>query len=297
MYPDLARDAKELTRQTVQYGMIEQYNRGVRAAMDAIGPHALARLPDGARKRLLPQAPPASSTETAPSYADLARRVAEMEQESKGWYDQLCAAQVSEINMAKKLDCAEAVVEASRSVNDINVDHAKIGEPFDPHWLNGAEHALYNALVAYDALTSPSQPASLTAQTYADLARRGSEMEKALRDIATHPLHDQVHIGDRAAIGLAACRSIANSAIATQAPPASPTPEMKRYNFDRYHDGVLKAEGVSVHATTLFDAEIRARGLLQDRRDVLRFTDNEPCCAAEKCEICSPASSTEGNAE
>jgi hypothetical protein len=59
--------------------------------------------------------------------------------------------------------------------------------------------------------------------TLVPVTKREVAMEKALRDIATHPLHAQAHIGDRAAIGLAACRSIASGALATQAPPASST--------------------------------------------------------------------------
>ena len=59
-----------------------------------------------------------------------------------------------------------------------------------------------------------------------------------------------------------------------------------RYNFDRFRKGELMAEGVAVHANSMAEALVKANALLNGEDAELRFTDNEPCVAALKCQIC-----------
>lgn len=57
---------------------------------------------------------------------------------------------------------------------------------------------------------------------------------------------------------------------------------MKRFNFDRYQNDKLMAEGVAVHAETLEDARREAEdfaGRVYPPGWRLQFTDNTPCCS------------------
>lgn len=68
----------------------------------------------------------------------------------------------------------------------------------------------------------------------------------------------------------------------------------RRYNFDRFHYGAPRAEGIAVHAESLEAATAKARTLRDDPDDTLRFTDNEPCAGALRCSVCE-ASRQEGS--
>ena len=65
---------------------------------------------------------------------------------------------------------------------------------------------------------------------------------------------------------------------------------MKAWNFDRYANGELMAEGIRVHAESLESALTSAYRLLDATRqhnkckEELVFIDNEPCVS--KCLIC-----------
>lgn len=73
---------------------------------------------------------------------------------------------------------------------------------------------------------------------------------------------------------------------------------MKRFNFDRYQEEQLMAEGVAVHADTLLEATALAEDLA--RRTYggcwrLQFTDNNPCPPyfkrtdiPHRCNVCYP---------
>lgn len=63
---------------------------------------------------------------------------------------------------------------------------------------------------------------------------------------------------------------------------------MKRYNFDRYVYGRLMAEGVTVHADTLEEAQGRAPRFASRPFTHLHFTDNAPCARATRCPYCHP---------
>lgn len=67
--------------------------------------------------------------------------------------------------------------------------------------------------------------------------------------------------------------------------PTDGTPAQQLYRFKRFHKGVLMADGIGVHATTMDDAIERAQKLM-DRGDTIEFESNRPC--VRKCGICQP---------
>lgn len=65
--------------------------------------------------------------------------------------------------------------------------------------------------------------------------------------------------------------------------------EMKRWNFDRYRNGVKMAEGIGVHKDTMDGAVIAANEMNNRHPDsdgeTLVFRDNNPCVSeCDKCD-------------
>jgi hypothetical protein len=61
-----------------------------------------------------------------------------------------------------------------------------------------------------------------------------------------------------------------------------------RYNFTRFRAGKEMAEGVAVHADSLEAATAKARAMLDNPAESIRFDDNQPCVPALNCAICRP---------
>lgn len=60
----------------------------------------------------------------------------------------------------------------------------------------------------------------------------------------------------------------------------------KRYTFDRFVKRVKMAEGIAVHAENIGEAEIKAKLLMRNDTDEIKFRDNSPCVNYYNCKIC-----------
>lgn len=62
------------------------------------------------------------------------------------------------------------------------------------------------------------------------------------------------------------------------------------YRFDRFNKaGQIMAEGIAVHATSMSEAEAKARAMMHPKDERIAFRNNDPCHQARRCSICSTA--------
>jgi|GEM_PF-4853454 len=79
--------------------------------------------------------------------------------------------------------------------------------------------------------------------------------------------------------------------VENRAPSAPGTPEApaelpRLYRFDCYVGKTKMAAGVGVHATSMTEAEEKAKKLA-DKDETIKFESNRPCHATRKCSICA----------
>lgn len=74
----------------------------------------------------------------------------------------------------------------------------------------------------------------------------------------------------------------------TSAPgtPEAPADLPRLYRFDCYVGKTKMAAGVGVHASTMEEAEQKARKLI-DKGETIKFESNQPCHPTRKCSICA----------
>lgn len=68
--------------------------------------------------------------------------------------------------------------------------------------------------------------------------------------------------------------------------PKAPVDLPRLYRFDCYVGKTKMAAGVGVHASTMEEAEQKARKLI-DKEETIKFESNDPCHATRKCNICA----------
>lgn len=68
--------------------------------------------------------------------------------------------------------------------------------------------------------------------------------------------------------------------------PEAPADLPRLYRFDCYVGKTKMAAGVGVHASTMEEAEQKARTLI-DKEETIKFESNQPCHPTRKCSICA----------
>jgi len=87
------------------------------------------------------------------------------------------------------------------------------------------------------------------------------------------------------------CNACSGTGRVAAAPGAPGTPEApgelpRLYRFDCYIGKTKMAAGVGVHATSMAEAEEKAKKLA-DKEETVKFDSNQPCHPSRKCSICA----------
>ncbi|MGZ8887983.1 MAG: hypothetical protein ACXW1D_00325 [Halobacteriota archaeon] len=80
--------------------------------------------------------------------------------------------------------------------------------------------------------------------------------------------------------------------------PASEAATLPRlYRFDRINKGRVMAEGIGVHAATMEEAEGKARKMMYDDDESIKFRSNDLCHKTRRCAVCSAFTAQATHAE
>jgi len=92
--------------------------------------------------------------------------------------------------------------------------------------------------------------------------------------------------GDTYVVRAAALLEQIAAAPSSPGTPEAPAELPRLYRFDCYVGKTKMAAGVGVHATSMTEAEEKAKKLA-DKNETIKFESNRPCHATRKCSICA----------